>query len=318
MKNVRKLQESCGPSIFAGIIKEPIDAAPLSAPDLNMLTLSARRRAGGLSDNAQTFMTLPSASKDAPSSMARFHGKSRIARRLIGDDLQSQKPEKDYSVKELCNRASLFLLRRRNPSDSTKSSDVDRAQHALERAIAKDPHCVEALCNLGLLLYSRKNDPAGAAELYEKALECNSRHTDTLCNYGFLLLCSYTRDVDKASTLLRRCLEEDSTHVDALCNYGLLMHNVHKDAAGAEGMYRRALAQNVKHVQSLYNLANLMREVNRIPEAMDLYKKVIALDPSNLECMCNLGILEQRACRNYKAAGRNSERSASHSTYYLN
>jgi Tfp pilus assembly protein PilF len=158
-----------------------------------------------------------------------------------------------------------------------------------------DPACVQAWCNLGLLLQSWYRDAAGAMQHYEQALALNPSHADSLCNYGLLHLTMGAPffSATEAEAFFKRCLEVDATHADALCNYGLLKHQVAREPAAAEALFRTALAQNPSHVHSLFNLANLMREGNRIPEAVELYKHVIAIEPTNIDCMCNLAILEQ-------------------------
>lgn len=42
---------------------------------------------------------------------------------------------------------------------------------------------------------------------YERALTCDARHADTLCNYGFLHLSLGVKGAAKAEELFNRCLE---------------------------------------------------------------------------------------------------------------
>ena len=220
--------------------------------------------------------------------LSRFQGKNRITGRLLCSDEHLETPERrnrDSSAQDLCREAETALHNR----------DVKRARELLEKAVSMDPACVQAWCNLGLLLQSWYKDAAGAMQHYEQALALNPRHADSLCNYGFLHLAMGAPffSATEAENFFKRCLEVDERHADALCNYGLLKHQVAREPAAAEALFRRALAQNPSHVHSLFNLANLMREGNRIPEAVQLYKHVIAIEPTNIDCMCNLAILEQ-------------------------
>ena len=233
--------------------------------------------------------------------LLRFHGKGRITQRLFDHDASSHRPTREYSAKELSRKATMHLQTRRTHS-GTNLDDVSRAKKILESAIAKDPSCVEALCNLGLLLHSWLNDGRGAAELYEKALASDPQHTDTLCNYAFLSLHSEPLNADKAEQLLLTCLEVDSKHVGALCNYGLLIEKKYQDKGAAEEIYRKALLLNPNHVQSLFNLANLLVGVEKLLEGMETYKRVLSVDPGHLDAMCNLAILQHRACHDHAAA----------------
>jgi Tfp pilus assembly protein PilF len=226
--------------------------------------------------------------KSTATKLSRFQGKDRITGRLLVSDAHLETPERrnrDPSAQDLCREADTVL----------RTRDVKRAQKLLEKAVSMDPACVQAWCNLGLLLQSWYRDAAGAMQHYEQALALNPSHADSLCNYGLLHLTMGAPffSATEAEAFFKRCLEVDATHADALCNYGLLKHQVAREPAAAEALFRTALAQNPSHVHSLFNLANLMREGNRIPEAVELYKHVIAIEPTNIDCMCNLAILEQ-------------------------
>ena len=57
---------------------------------------------------------------------------------------------------------------------------------------------------------------------YEKALEINPSHVDSLCNYGCLLY--RLKKMDEAEEAYKKALILDSRNVDAHCGYGILLY----------------------------------------------------------------------------------------------
>ena len=71
------------------------------------------------------------------------------------------------------------------------------------RVLEIEPTDADSMCNLGLVLDLKRQDAAGAAQFYEKALGLNAEHRASLCLYGWLLW-DQLHDFAKAKEMLGR------------------------------------------------------------------------------------------------------------------
>jgi tetratricopeptide (TPR) repeat protein len=99
-------------------------------------------------------------------------------------------------------------------------------------------------------------------------------------------------DFEEASLLYRRCLEQDPNQPDCHCNLASLLLDT-GDNEGAEDHYRRAIeVTDSKHAGALYNLALLLQEsheTDKLNYVKQLYRKLLELEPDNIDAWSNLG-----------------------------
>lgn len=94
-------------------------------------------------------------------------------------------------------------------------------------------------------------------------------------------------DTGAATSDYLKALKEDPGNEYA--NYDLGLIDQEKgDVAGAEAYYRASLAQAPYYTPALFNLAIAVTSSNPI-EAEELYRQVLAIDPTDAEAHLNLG-----------------------------
>ena len=108
--------------------------------------------------------------------------------------------------------------------------------------------------NLGVLL-KKKGDLAGAEAAYRKAIEIDPQHTSALCNLGFLLRTERDQQAE-AEQLFRRCIEINPQDPNNYNNLGETL-KAQGDAAGAKKAYERALSIAPRDEFALKALAEL-------------------------------------------------------------
>ena len=96
---------------------------------------------------------------------------------------------------------------------------------------------------------------------------------------------------DEATSAYYEVLSKDPKSSSALFNLGLIAH-LQSRLVAAESYYRLALDTEPNNEKALFNLAIVRANSSGgAPEAVTLYKKVIALDPNYADAHFNLALL---------------------------
>ncbi|MEJ1965272.1 MAG: tetratricopeptide repeat protein [Gammaproteobacteria bacterium] len=100
-------------------------------------------------------------------------------------------------------------------------------------------------------------------------------------------------DAAEAIRAYQRCIDADPLHAGARINCGRLLH-----AAGriedAEEIYRAGLGAGSEDVNLLFNLALILEDTGRELEAVDQYRRALALEPEFADAHYNLARLYQQ------------------------
>lgn len=102
-------------------------------------------------------------------------------------------------------------------------------------------------------------------------------------------------DTDAAAAIraYQRCIDIDPRHAGARINCGRLLHAADR-IEDAEEIYRAGLTSGSEDVNLLFNLALVLEDAGRELEAVDLYKRALALEPDFADAHYNLARLYQQ------------------------
>ena len=188
----------------------------------------------------------------------------------------------------------------------------DQAAEMFRKALDFEPAYVEAEINLAYLNRDIKElkrlheeNPAEAAAAYYLALLYrNDGDLQTALRYaikaaenteieGYQLLAGelYTalECPDAAAVYFCEALQINPRSIPALINSA----NIERDAPTAEKMYKQAIGLDDKDFDAHLNYAVFLHRQNRLPEALEEYRKAVIINPDAPEASANLGTLHR-------------------------
>ncbi|NPA25321.1 MAG: tetratricopeptide repeat protein [Deltaproteobacteria bacterium] len=199
------------------------------------------------------------------------------------DGILSSQGEKHYGkvLAELCRT----LEYRADFADSRTNLGIlhlyrkepDAAAAAFKKAIAIDRHFYEAYRNLAIL-YSRRNEPRKAEEILRQALALDSSLYDI--HYSLGLLLAERKHYPEALEHLQLAADGLPGNARVHYNLGRLLAFLGKNRAATKAL-GRAVAIAPRNLQYLEALARLQLRENHPDEAVELARKLIAIDPAN-------------------------------------
>jgi tetratricopeptide (TPR) repeat protein len=163
----------------------------------------------------------------------------------------------------------------------------DEAIACCKKALAIDPHHVDAHVNLGNALRDTGKVEEAIAS-YNQALTLDSRHARTHCNLGLAL--QSLSQVDRAIECYRRAIVLDPRFALAHSSLGLALASRGK-VDEAIACYQKALeiAPELAHAHN--GLGAILCDVKRdYPGAIVCFRKAIASDPRFAPAHINLGV----------------------------
>ncbi|TAJ94313.1 MAG: sulfotransferase family protein [Gammaproteobacteria bacterium] len=106
--------------------------------------------------------------------------------------------------------------------------------------------------------------------------------------FNLALLCKKQRRFADARVAYEQALKLGIDQAEVVySNLGVLYSDM-RQASQAEAMYRRALEENSEYIPAVFNLAGLFEEAGRRDEAMDLYRRILKIDPGYREALTRL------------------------------
>jgi tetratricopeptide (TPR) repeat protein len=100
-------------------------------------------------------------------------------------------------------------------------------------------------------------------------------------------------DAAAAIHAYQRCIDADPAHSGARINCGRLLHAADR-MEDAEELYRAALNAGCEDVNLLFNLALVLEDTGRELEAVDIYRRALALEDDFADAHFNLARLYQQ------------------------
>jgi len=163
--------------------------------------------------------------------------------------------------------------------------DDENAQLAFDKALEDDPDHVETLCNLADLRVLQ-GEYQGAIDLCERALSLDPECYIAYNNLA-LALRSQTK-VDEAIEAYRKAIELKPDLPECRSNLGLLL-----DYTGQidemERQYKKAIELDPSHAIAYVNYATSLLRFGRLSEAKELLDRSLDLDPDQSITLSNLG-----------------------------
>ena len=140
------------------------------------------------------------------------------------------------------------------------------------------PITIQALWEQGVLLH-QKNDIQGAKAIYQRILQSDPKHFDSL--YLSSAIATQEENLNQAKEFLYLALKIRPAHIDSLFNLAVIL-----EAGGANeealSKYEAIIELESNHIKSRYNYASLLAKLGRIPKAISEFKTVIELQPDLL------------------------------------
>ncbi len=132
----------------------------------------------------------------------------------------------------------------------------------------------------------QQGDPAGALEIYRRALEHDPQHADTLALAG-IALCQMD-DLESGIVHLQQSIAIHPGNLDAQYNLG---HALEMTGRFEEAIapYQMATKIEPNNVDAHFNLSSVYHALERDTEAAAHLRQVIALQPDHADAYSNLG-----------------------------
>lgn len=165
-----------------------------------------------------------------------------------------------------------------------KLKQVPRAIPFLEQAVEAMPKLPEARFDLAIA-YVAVQRAADAAKHLEVAVARQPRWIEALSLLGFAL--HQSEQPEKAEATLRRALEIQPDHPETLNHLGLVAMRVPERLEEAKRHFLQALAVRPTQIEAWNNLGTTLMKQNRLDEALNAYRRALAIDPKFSKCKFN-------------------------------
>ena len=171
-----------------------------------------------------------------------------------------------------------------------ESGEPTQAATDFSEAIRLAPEHSQAFFNLGNCFRILKN-PDQAIEAYERAIELDPADLPARVSEAAILqeLGEFDRALETYDEIIRR-----SPNAEAFCNRGTCLQRMGRHAEAIED-FKRAIAVNPNLAEALCNLGIAHRSLGDIPAALSAYDRAIEIAPSMVEAYCNKGVALKEA-----------------------
>ncbi|MES1261444.1 MAG: tetratricopeptide repeat protein, partial [Acidobacteriota bacterium] len=159
--------------------------------------------------------------------------------------------------------------------------EQNAARQSLQKALERDPKLAPARNQLGLL-FLRQGRLDDAKREFEAALAADPRCAECQSNLGVLY--GQSGDTQRAEEFFRGALQVNPRYGDAHLNLGLIMAG-----KGQLGDAEKELLLAPPSVRALTGLGMVQTRLGKA-DAIDTFRRVVALEPSSAEARLNLGI----------------------------
>ena len=169
--------------------------------------------------------------------------------------------------------------------------EEEKAQTALEKAVALDASLADAHYVLGLI-YKGAEEFQAAAEAFQRAIIADENYIDAYYEFGDMLLV-YLADPVQAMQALQKAVMMDADHARARTLLGIAYFRENlTDAAIRELQHAIKLDPLSQSAYDTLGTAMLQKEAWQ--SAIDIFKKLIEIDPFHAKAHFSLGTAYRR------------------------
>ncbi len=215
-----------------------------------------------------------------PQHVDALHMTGEIALRAGRPDLAIEMVGKAL---EIHGDASIFLVTYGAALDA--QGKLVEAVAVYDRALALDPKCAAAHCNLGSTL-RELGRPADAVASCRRAIALLPDFPEAYSNLGAAL--HALGEPAEAVDAYRRALALKPDYVEALSNLGYALQEL-KQFDDAIACYARALTLRPNLAAVYVNLGGALQQKGQLQEAVEAYRHALAFAPGAAEANSNLG-----------------------------
>jgi tetratricopeptide (TPR) repeat protein len=162
---------------------------------------------------------------------------------------------------------------------------TDIAQNLYNKILEIDPNHSQTLNNIGIIFTNLKNYQK-AKECFKKAIEINPNYADAHNNLGIIF--KKLKENQKAKECYEKAIEINPNYADAYYNIGIIFKEL-GESKKAKECYEKAIAINPNYLSAHYNLGNIYYNLGVGQKAKECYEKAIELNPNYADAHYNLG-----------------------------
>lgn len=198
----------------------------------------------------------------------------RAAEYLAAGDLARARQALETSVELDPNNA---LVRARLGSVYVSLNEADRAQAQFTRALEIDDQLAGAHAGLGMIDLARQN-PRSAIERFRIAIGIDPSHALAHARLGTAL--ATTGVLDQAVAAFAEAERLGGMDARTYRNWGIAAEQL-SDVGSALRQYRQSIRLAPDYIPARISLGRLLESIGRVDDAIDQYKAVERIDPTN-------------------------------------
>lgn len=169
--------------------------------------------------------------------------------------------------------------------------EEEKAQAALEKAVALDASLADAYCVLGLI-YNGLEKYRDASEAFQRATLADEKYIEAYCELGDVLLIQLG-DLAKAKAALQTAIAMDPDHARARTLLGIAYFRENLTDAGIREL-QQAIRLNPTSRTAYYTLGTAFLQKEAWTSAINTLKKLIEIDPFHAKAHFSLGTAYRR------------------------
>jgi tetratricopeptide (TPR) repeat protein len=191
--------------------------------------------------------------------------------------LQPKKPAAVAAQEAAANASDEVKAKFAKAVDLTTQGQLDEAETLFKEIEAILPDVAEIHQNLGFIR-AKRQDWAGAAASYKKALELQPDNSSTMS--ALAAVYESMGEHDKALELTNQAAAADPKNALAQFNRGVFLINANQPAE-AMAAFEAALAANPDLAEAHFHLGTILVGQGKIPQALEHLETYLATNPAN-------------------------------------